>query len=206
MLFSTCATSFRNRANYYLKRPYSHLNYKEVIKEIKTPEQANHYLRKQLHYADTGTYSSFKRIHERGYGLCAEYAIAAAALLSDNDYPPLILVIYLRNASFNHAVYIFQDKKTGRWGCLGTGKKDTLDWGICDNIAEIVYYLDGCFSKKITAYRIFDLSNIKFVNGSTLFIFQRAHASKKIEVPDSPDSWRDYILNQRKISKNNVKN
>lgn len=51
--------------------------------------------------------------------MCLDYAVCAAALLSDNDYPPLILLMRNQKENKRHAVFLFKDKETEFFGALG---------------------------------------------------------------------------------------
>lgn len=167
------------RSSNYLERPYSHLSYKEVIEQIKTPAETAHYLENQLNYLHINTCRSFKYIHERGYGLCAEYAIAAAALLSDNNYPPLILQVFLEDyPTISHACYIYQNKKAGKWGTLGIKGENSPD-AIFNNMEEICAYLSMVYTEKIIAYAIHDLSDYNFINSNKKIIYNRWNKYKK---------------------------
>jgi len=119
------------------------LDYKQAIAKVKTPEDAAKYLTVFLSYQpDKKTFgiydyiASFKRIHENRHDDCDGGAIAAAALLSDNGYPPLILVMYNYGSKRDaHAVFPYQENK--RWGMLGINSKD-CQWPTYDSIEEMV--------------------------------------------------------------------
>lgn len=95
------------------------LSYKEVIKEIKTPRDAKFYLEHCLLWRlRKGTVRSFRFIHKSGRARCLGYSIAAAALMS-GTYPPLLLHIFFKDEIETHVCYVYKNKKTGKWGCLG---------------------------------------------------------------------------------------
>ena len=109
------------------------MNYREVISQIKTPEQARKYLLDYLtfvpdqkNFGEEDYIASFRRIHENGGDDCDGGVITAAALLRDNGYPPLSLCMYKKEHSLNnlggHAIFIY--KKDGKWGTLGILKYD----------------------------------------------------------------------------------
>lgn len=169
------------RSDDYWKRPYSHLSYEEVIEKIKTPAEAAHYLEEQLSYLKIYSYRSFKYIHERGSGLCADYALAAAALLSDNDYPSLMLVVEVKGLSISHALYIYQDKQTKKWGTLGI-MGDNSPGAIFNNLEELCVYVGMCHAVIITSYQIYDLSDINFIDDPGEYIYKRGHKEKKNKI------------------------
>ena len=146
----------RNTLVSTIKSHLGDIDYKEAIKEINTPEQDILYRDYFLKYNDSvslygiekcvkyqdGRYgydASFKQTHEKGQGNCFGIAVAMAAMLTDNEYPPLILYLkkpfsdlernfareagnrFMENApnELSHAIYIYQ--KDGKWGCIGAG-------------------------------------------------------------------------------------
>lgn len=111
------------------------MSYTQVMKEIKTPAQAEKYLTTFLSYKkDRENFrvwdyaASFKRIHKNKSDDCDGGSLAAAALLSDDGYPPLQLIMYIpkvltnTNLRSGHAVFIYQEN--GKWGTLGIDKMD----------------------------------------------------------------------------------
>ncbi len=116
----------------YAKKIQS-LSYRQVISEIETPEQAQQYLLNYLTFAhdqkifgEKDYIASFERIHTQGSDDCDGGVIAAAALLSDNGYPPLSLCMYKKEHTLTnvggHAIFIY--KQDGKWGTLGILKYD----------------------------------------------------------------------------------
>jgi hypothetical protein len=96
---------------------YSKLTPDEAIKEISTPAQVNDYFEKHLKQSFERRSESFAKTHERGYGFCLDYAIAASALLSDNDYKPNILALEGSILKPGHAVFLYKTSKG--YGALG---------------------------------------------------------------------------------------
>lgn len=105
---------------------YSKLTWQEAISYVKTPEQAQDYLDRYFEY-DFDEYNgfnlfglfnvctkgeTFKHNHTRRKGICIDYATAAAALLSDDGHPPLLL--YMKRGESRHVVFVY---KTGE--CFG---------------------------------------------------------------------------------------
>ena len=62
---------------------------------------------------------SFKEDYTKKKGVCLDYAVCAAALLSDDGYPPLILIMRSQKETKDHGVFLFKDKETGWFGALG---------------------------------------------------------------------------------------
>lgn len=106
-----------------------------LIKSISTPEQVENYLLNSLsyeydiiNYGQDDYVASFKVINERKKDDCDGGALAAAALLSDDGYKPLMLIMgrYYKeeNSWSGHAIFIYE--KNGLMGCLGISKTDCL--------------------------------------------------------------------------------
>ena len=119
------------------KRPmidYSKLTWQEAIEYIKTPKQAQSYLNNHFNYDPTelgglglailsnSKGESFKENHEKAEGVCIDYATAAAALLSDNGYEPLILAMKGNRGA--HAVFLY--KESDKFGILGIDYTDPI--------------------------------------------------------------------------------
>ena len=102
-------------------RDYNALNWQEAIDYVQTPEQVQDYLENHFRYDDNesglavvglfsigGKGETFKYNHTKKRGICFDYSTVAAALLSDNGYPPLILI--LRDGPFEgHAVFLYRN-------------------------------------------------------------------------------------------------
>ena len=179
VLFSACATGVRIET--FDAKAYAQLDYKEIIKLIKTPTETAYYLKNYLYYKKETTCHSFKYIHERKYGKCCEYAITAAALLSDNGYPPLILHLYYAFGSRTHAFFIYQDKETKKWGMLsGAGGESLLP--MFENPGDICLYFNTIqfYRQKIIAYKIHDLTGYDFIDGDEEDIYDQWHKGVKI--------------------------
>ena len=88
---------------------YSHLNWKEAVERIKTPEEAQHYLDTHFKYKEEERYESFRLNHQDGKGVCYDYSLAAAALLRDDGYPPLIFEMI--SDDLCHTVFIYKEEE-----------------------------------------------------------------------------------------------
>lgn len=102
---------------------YSKLTWQEAIAYVKTPEQAQDYLYTHFEY-DFDEYNgfsffgifnvstkgeTFKYNHTRRKGICIDYATAAASLLSDDGYPPLLL--YMKKGESRHVVFLYKTEE-----------------------------------------------------------------------------------------------
>ncbi|MBN1827644.1 MAG: hypothetical protein JW884_00660 [Deltaproteobacteria bacterium] len=131
----------------FLKRLES-MSHTDVISEISTPWQARQYLLNYLSYAsDRDTYGEedfiapFRRIHAMRRDDCDGGALAAAALLSDNGYNPLMLCMYSNEHTLErkggHSVYIYPEG--GKWATLGIRPHD-CNPPVFDSVEEIVRF------------------------------------------------------------------
>lgn len=134
-------------------------DYKSVIKELKTPLEAKIYCTKILEYEDDSVvygkedyWASFKYIHKNKKDDCDGGALAAAAILSDDGFPPYIAV--LKNSKTNdvHAIFVYKTTK-GKYCSIGI---NVLDCSFeCDSMEELtnklgydsfqVYNISKCF-------------------------------------------------------------
>lgn len=136
-------------------REVAEKDYMSVIKELKTPLEAKLYCTKILEYKkDSVVYgksdywASFKHIHKNKKDDCDGGALAAAAILSDNGFPPYIAII--SNAKDVHAVFVYKTTK-GEYCSIGINYSDCLSG--CKNIEEL-----KCKLGKYTSIQIYDLS------------------------------------------------
>lgn len=111
---------------------YSKLTWQEAIIRVKTPRQAQHYLNTHfeidfkelmwsfnflgINFFTKG--ETFKYNHTRRKGICIDYATAAAALLSDDSYQPLMLHMKCENKRDMHVVFLYKTEEG--FGALGT--------------------------------------------------------------------------------------
>ena len=123
---------------------YSQFTPKQTIKQIKTPEQTQHYLDTHLKYS-------------KGETICLDYAIAAAATLSDDGYEPIILG--MTGPSGKHAVFPYV--KDGKIGALGNTPRPTRFSSINSLVSSLGDY---------DVYFIFSMDNLykrsEWVNGN----------------------------------------
>ena len=110
---------------------YSKLTWQEAINHVKTPKQAQDYLYKHLdidfrelmwgfNFLGINFFTkgeTFKYNHTKRKGICIDYATAAAALLSDNGYPPLMLHMRCDSKRDMHVVFLYKTKEG--FGALG---------------------------------------------------------------------------------------
>ena len=128
---------------------YMKMSYKEVIKEISTPEEVSCYLTNYIKYEPSDLFfvRSFRRVHKEKKADCVEASIAAAALLGDNGYDLKYIWMFNNdNPEKGHAVYFYQDNKSKLYGTLGIFKQDNY-FPIFFNLGEIAEFF--CFENYI---------------------------------------------------------
>lgn len=118
-------------------------DYKTAIKELKTPLEASIYCTKIIEYEnDIKVYgkkdywASFKHIHKNKKDDCDGGALAAAAILSDDGFPPYIAVISNEGIPVQaHAIFVYKTTK-GKYGSIGINGFDCRTG--YDSIEELV--------------------------------------------------------------------
>lgn len=68
---------------------------------------------------DGGTMRSFRELTKRGEAHCLEAAVAAAVILEQHEYPPLLLDLESEDL-LDHVLFVFKDN--GRWGSIGRSR------------------------------------------------------------------------------------
>ncbi len=101
------------------------LHERELIRQLRTPLQVQRYLN-SLSYnqeAKHATLRSFRGVVRNGTVHCMEAAVAAAVLLEQHRYPPLLLsfesIDYL-----DHVMFVYQ--RQGRWGSVARSRDPGL--------------------------------------------------------------------------------
>jgi len=134
ILMSDVSDGFTGESILY-HRDVASLSYDAVMVSISSPYEAMQYLLSYLRYvSDSEAYgerdyvASFRIVHERRCDDCDGGALAAAALLSDDGYPPLLLCMYNDDHTMTHMgghmVFIYHDGD--KWGTLGIMEYDCM--------------------------------------------------------------------------------
>lgn len=147
---------------------FSRMNYQESIEYVQTPVQAQKYCdwlcSRPTGVFDEGKYmSGFKKTHEgRSPVDCSEVAYAAAALLSDNEYPPLIIAFtpfrFLK--SKGHALFVY--KEQGNFGSVGIEPGD-FQHPVHESLESLVCYITKSHADPAhprDMYRYYSLFNL----------------------------------------------
>lgn len=92
-----------------------------LIQRLRTPAQVQGFL-SSLPYnweENGGTLRSFREILKIGEAHCLEAAVAAAVILEQHGYPPLLLDLESWDL-LDHVIFVFQ--KNGLWGSIGRSR------------------------------------------------------------------------------------
>jgi len=92
-----------------------------LIERLRTPAQVQRYL-SSLPYnweRGGGTMRSFREVVRRNEAHCLEAAVAAAVILEQHDYPPLLLDLESIDL-LDHVIFVFQQDRL--WGSIGRSR------------------------------------------------------------------------------------
>src|SRR5437868_3467635 len=92
-----------------------------VVESHRTPAQVQRYLsRMPYNWERCGaTLRSFREVVRRGEAHCLEAALAAAVILEQHGYPPLLMSLESQD-KLDHVVFIF--KRRGLWGAVARSR------------------------------------------------------------------------------------
>lgn len=93
----------------------------ELIQALRTPAQVQSYFT-SLPYnweRNGGTLRSFREVLKVGEAHCLEAAVAAAVILEQHGYPPLLMDIESVDL-LDHVIFVFQ--KDRKWGSIGRSR------------------------------------------------------------------------------------
>src|ERR1700737_2085036 len=89
----------------------------KLIRRLRTPAQVQRWLTRMPYNweREGGTMRSFREVVNGNEAHCLEAAVAAAVILEQHGYPPLLLDIESVDL-LDHVIFLFQ--KDGLWGCV----------------------------------------------------------------------------------------
>src|SRR5215217_7537287 len=92
-----------------------------LIQQLKTPALVQRYLTNMPYNWEShgGTMRSFREMVKRNDVHCLEAAVAAAVILEQHGYPPLLLDLESQDL-LDHVVFVFQEN--GSWGSIGRSR------------------------------------------------------------------------------------
>ncbi len=194
-----------------VRRMYKEMNYLGAIQHVERPGQAQEYLDYHLHvgydkevyawkedrkgyvYKPDDFWAPFKLIHEKGRDDCDGFAVAAAALLSDNGYSGDILWLYSANPTIknSHVVYIYKNRTTEKY-CAITRLETEKEIGrhgydTINSLAEALLKAHHNFDSYVTI-SLPDPKKIDWINGDyfaglalTGYMHQEFHKAKSLK-------------------------
>jgi hypothetical protein len=98
---------------------------RRLIHRLKTPGQVQRYLN-QLPYNTEphgDTLRGFRQVLRRGRAHCLEAALAAACILEQHGYPPLVMSLESADG-LDHVIFIY--RRRGRWGSVARSRDPGL--------------------------------------------------------------------------------
>jgi hypothetical protein len=132
-----------------------------IIQRHRTPESVQRWLR-SLPYnweRQRETLRSFREVVRRHEAHCLEATLAAAVILEQHGYPPLV-VSFESQDGIDHVIYVF--RRGRRWGAIGRSRDAGLHGRkpVFRSIRQLVLsyfdpYVD--FTGRITGYQLADL-------------------------------------------------
>ena len=93
----------------------------KLVQRLNTPARVQRYFSSLSYNHETngGTMRSFRELVKRGEAHCLEAAVAAAVILEQHGYPPLLLDLESQDL-LDHVVFVF--KENGRWGSIARSR------------------------------------------------------------------------------------
>ena len=137
-----------------------------LIRRLKTPTAVQQYLN-ALPYNNEpppgrATLRSFRQVVRHGMAHCLEAALAAAVILEQHGWPPLVLSFESID-ELDHVIYVYQSR--GRWGSIARsrdpglhGRRPVFRTARALALSYVEPYVD--FTGRITAYAVVDLREI----------------------------------------------
>jgi hypothetical protein len=132
-----------------------------LIKSLRTPGQVQRFLTAMPYNWERrgGTMRSFRQVLKRNEAHCLEAAVAAAVILEQHGYPPLLLDMESVDL-LDHVIFVFQQK--GLWGSIGRSRDIGLQGRkpVFRSLRDLVWsyfdpYVD--FSGRIKGYGLTNL-------------------------------------------------
>jgi hypothetical protein len=93
----------------------------KLIQRLRTPRAVQRWLTAMPYNWEKsgGTTRSFREVVRRNEAHCLEAAVAAAVILEQHEYPPLLLDIESIDL-LDHVIFVFQEK--GKWGSIARSR------------------------------------------------------------------------------------
>ncbi|HEY3026300.1 MAG TPA: hypothetical protein VGJ55_09150 [Pyrinomonadaceae bacterium] len=136
----------------------------KLIQSLRTPARVQRYLSAMPYNweREGGTMRSFREVVKLNEAHCLEAAVAAAVILEQHGYPPLLLDLESKDL-LDHVIFVFQ--KNGRWGSIGRSRDIGLHGrkSVFRNLRQLVWsyfdpYID--FSGRLKGYGLANLDDL----------------------------------------------
>ncbi len=135
-----------------------------IIERCRTPRQVQRYLNAlPYNHEKPETLRTFRGIVSRHTAHCLEAALAAATILEQHGYPPLLLDLESQDG-LDHVLFLF--RRHGRFGTVARSRDAGLHGRkpVYRRLRDLVMsyfdpYIDG--TGRITGYGVFDLRTLK---------------------------------------------
>jgi hypothetical protein len=136
---------------------------RSLIRRLSSPALVQRYLNSLPYNSEPPpggpTLRSFRGVARTGTAHCLESAIAAAVILEQHDYPPLLLSFESID-ELDHVLFVY--RKNGRWGSVARsrdpglhGRKPVFRTARALALSYVEPYVD--FTGRITGYAVVDL-------------------------------------------------
>jgi hypothetical protein len=137
-----------------------------VVSSARTPAQVQHYLNMLPYNTEPApgraTLRSFRGVVRRQTAHCLEAALAAAVILEQHGYPPLVLSFESID-ELDHVLFVYRER--GRWGSIGRsrdpglhGRKPVFRTARALALSYVEPYVD--YHGRITGYTVVDLRTL----------------------------------------------
>jgi hypothetical protein len=134
-----------------------------VVQRHRTPDAVQRFLNRMPYNTEPApggaTLRSFRGVIRHGCAHCLEAALAAAVILEQHGYPPLVLSFESID-ELDHVLFVYRQR--GRWGSIGRsrdpglhGRKPVFATPRALALSYVDPYVDYC--GRITAYTVVDL-------------------------------------------------
>lgn len=136
---------------------------RRLIRRLRTPRAVQRYLNALPYNTEPppgrATLRSFRGIVRHGTAHCLEAALAAAAILEQHGYPPLVLSFESID-ELDHVLFVYQ--RNGKWGSVARsrdpglhGRKPVFHTPRALALSYVDPYVD--FTGRVTGYVVIDL-------------------------------------------------
>jgi hypothetical protein len=136
---------------------------RRIIRRLRTPSLVQRYLNNLPYNTEPppgrATLRSFRGVVRHHTAHCLEAALAAAVILEQHGYPPLVLSFESID-ELDHVLFVYQ--RRGRWGSIGRsrdpglhGRKAVFHSPRALALSYVDSYID--FTGRITGYAVIDL-------------------------------------------------